>query len=222
MPNTKRFPTRDDERNTFYNQSIEYLITNKVRLNLSAGHEASLDGKRTEWNSVYPKAKNPAVATKPIRERKNELIVEIEKEIREVYADIPASVLTLDDRSTLNIPERDSEPTPRPVILDSPIIKVNSLEGAQMEFICRTDTDSTRASMHKDADGIELVYKIGEPAPTFPAECNRNHISTKAKFVLKLDLSDSGKKMTGFARWKNNTNSEKSGPWSSFSGLVND
>jgi len=219
---TGRFPTKDDERNTFYNTSIPYLITNKVRLNVSADTVTALNDLRTEWNDVYPKAKNPAESTRPLRERKDQLIKEIENTMRSAYGDIPESALTLDDRLTLNLPERDSEPSPRPAITQTPFIKVNSREGAQMEFICRTDSDASRASINPDSDGIELVYKIGDPAPATPSECNRFFISSKAKFNVKLDVSDAGKKMHGFARWKNTSDDNKSGPWTSFSGLVND
>jgi hypothetical protein len=44
--------------------------------------------------------------------------------------------------------------------------------------------------------------------------CPSKEISTKAKFAIQVTAADVGKKVHAYLRWRNNSNPEKSGPWS--------
>lgn len=207
------FPTRDDERNVYYNNAIPYIDANKVRLTVTPASVTNLLSQLANWNTTYPKVKDANLSTKTFRDEKNELVKKIEEMLREVYADIPASLLTEADRNTLNLKKRDLVPTGRAAISITPYIKVNSLNGALIDIICRTDSDSTRASKLKGADGIEMQYSVGGTAPASPADCPKNYFSTKSRFKLQLDVADATKKVHCFFRWKINSDAAKSGPW---------
>ena len=225
MPNRGPFPTKDGDRNTYYNTAIAYIAVpaNKARLGVSDDRVTSAQDLLTQWNTTYPLAKNPATSTKTLIQDKDGLINDIEDALREIYGDIPASVLTTTDRNTLNLKERDAITTPRPVINDAAFSKIKSNEGARMEFILRTDADATRASRHPDSDGAEIVYTIGTTAPASPADCNKTIFTSKAKGTFDLGVENAGKKVFGFVRWKNNSDNTKSGPWSQmFSAVISD
>ncbi|MFI5220032.1 MAG: hypothetical protein ACHQNT_11145 [Bacteroidia bacterium] len=216
------FPTRDNERNDYYNRTIPYVDAEKVRLTVDPARAAAVVASLAAWNTVYPDAKNPAVSTKTLRDQKDDLIVDIENQLRVIYNDIPDSLLNDADRNTLNLPKRDTITTPRPAIRIAPFAKASSLEGGLIEFICRTDSDSSRASVLSEADGVEMVYNVGGTSPVSPSECTKNFFSTKAKFSISIDIAEAGKKLNGFMRWKNNSDPAKSGPWTSISAMVND
>lgn len=197
----------------YYNNAIPYIDTNKVRLTVTPARATSILNRLADWNDVFPKAKNPDLSTKTLRDQKTILVTKIEDELREIFEDIPASLLTEADRNTLNLKKRDLIPTGRAAISITPYIKVNSLNGALIDIICRTDSDSTRASKLKGADGIEMQYSVGGTAPASPADCPKNYFSTKSRFKLQLDVADATKKVHCFFRWKINSDAAKSGPW---------
>jgi len=103
--------------------------------------------------------------------------------------------------------------TARPVIVDSVYGKLDPIGGSKLMVTCRLASDSNRASMHKDADVVEVKYAIGD-APANVDACPNKEISTKAKFAVQLNAADIGKKIHAYLRWRNNSNPEKSGPWS--------
>jgi hypothetical protein len=220
MADDKIFPTTLSGKSEYYNRAIPYCDANKVRLIIDVTKIGDRVTNLTDWNNVYPKSVDDNLTTKTLRDQRDDLIPVIENGMREIYADIPESKLTDADRNTLNLKKRDTVKTPRPKITDVPFMKIRGLEGALMQATCRTASDSTRASMHKDADGIELVYIISGTAPASPNDCTKTVFSSKAKFFIQLDIADAGKKLFGFARWKNNSDNNKIGPYVAVNGMI--
>lgn len=107
---------------------------------------------------------------------------------------------------------RQQPGSPRPAITAEVFAKMEALAGSKIQFICRTNNDSSRASVLKEADGVEVRYIIGTQ-PNNVNECTQKEIFSKARFVLELNPANAGQKIYGFVRWRNNSNIEKSGPW---------
>jgi hypothetical protein len=212
---TTLFPTRDSDFNSKVQIIVPYLNTHKVRLLISAQNITDINALKTIWDDIFPKSQDPAQRTTSVTDDKNTARADIEDLLRSIYDDIPASVLNTDDRNTLNLHERDTNPSPRPAINTSPVAKLSSGPGARMEIICRVETDSSRASIHPDADGVEVAYIVAATPPASPAACNKIILSTKAKFSVQTDIAEAGKKMFAYMRWKNNSSDDKSGPWTS-------
>ncbi len=116
------------------------------------------------------------------------------------------------DRENLGIPVIDTTKTERPKITDTVFFKMVSMPGTQIKFVCRRTTDSTRPSMHPNADTVEIKYKLGS-APTGAADCPNTTTSKKASFILELDGTAAGQKIYAYARWKNDSDNKKSGPF---------
>ena len=107
------FPTTNSDFNTYVNSAVPYvtLAANATRLGVSGAHVTSLGTLLTNWNGVFPLAENPATATTPIIHQRDTARLQLEAELRAVYADIPESALTAEDRSTLNLAAGDTTPT---------------------------------------------------------------------------------------------------------------
>lgn len=225
MPNRGPFPTQDAQRNTYYNQVIAYIqiAANQTRLGIINAVKDALVVLLNSWNDVYPKTQNPDTATKSLRQQKDELILDIEESLRDMYNDIPESALTTGDRNTFNLKERDTVLSARPRITDTAFVKVQGISGAEMQFTLRTNEDSTRASRHADSNGADIVYTIASTPPAGPDECTKNFFTSKAKGSFNVGVDNAGKKVFGFVRWKNTTDNSKSGPWSQmFSAVISD
>ncbi len=117
-------------------------------------------------------------------------------------------------KAGLGLTVPDTKRTSRAKIETRPLVKAEMKGGALLKLQFRVEGDSTRTSMHPDADVVELKYRIGGTEPASPAETNQTDTFSKARYHMQLDMADAGKFFYGFARWKNNTDNSKSGPWS--------
>jgi hypothetical protein len=171
---------------------------------------------QTPYVPAFNKIKNKQSATQNDHVAHDSLKADYEAGIRVFVKQwITGNTKITDSQANeLGVPKRDTILTPRPKINTSPFTKGTSEDGANILYVCRVDADSTRSSRHADADGVELVYIVGTTPPANPAGCNKSVISTKSRFYVQHDIADTGKKVFGYLRWKNVSDSSKSGPWS--------
>jgi len=108
----------------------------------------------------------------------------------------------------------------RPAITTAPEVELKALGGYRLLIVCRTEGDVTRASVHPDANGVELRYKIGKPLPLNFKETNEFLFSTKARITLPEMPEHEGETISIFARWKNLTDDTRSGPWCNIHSVV--
>jgi hypothetical protein len=118
------FPTKDADRNTYFNVVVLYLIANAKRLKISDEDLAQLPLLLSDWNDWYVQAQNDNLRNKQIVANKDAASEELTAMLRRVYGDIPQSVLSIDDRNTLNMEERSTTKTPSPVPVTFPIATV--------------------------------------------------------------------------------------------------
>ena len=209
-----RFPKKDADFNDYINIAIPYITTEAARLGIAAGDITDIGNDLTNWNVVYPNSQNPNVATKTIISDKTDLRGLIETRLRKIYDDIPNSVLISKDRTTLNLPERDTVPTPRGAINDIPFAGAKSTGGGIINNRVRTASDASRASRHELADGVEVKYQIGgDDPPATAADCTNSLISKKAIFKLDAGQANATKRIYLFYRWVNLSNPANNGPW---------
>jgi hypothetical protein len=223
-----RFPTKDADFNTHFGTVVAYLNTHSVRLLITAVVLSALGDLKTLWDDLYPKSTNTDTATKSIKDQKRQVRKDIETLLREIYADIPNSVLITSDRNTLNLKERDTTPTARGKINTVPGVIIQARTGRLIDVECRVTGDSTRPSRHPDSDAIEWrcnVAPLADTAPTTPppgdpttrvpdAPAFRTGIVSKAKFTVQLPPEDAGKMADVQCRWVNITDSSKNSEWS--------
>lgn len=224
------FPDKDADFNDYFGIVYAYLIdpANVTRFLISATNLTNLNTVKTNWDTQYPQSQNTNTATKTIVDNKNILRGDIEELLRDIYGDIPNSVLTTGDRNTLNLHER-TPGSPRPAITTKPNVILNSQSGFSILVENRVIADSTRASKHADCDVVEYKYKVtevasGPPTPPTPGSPSPTPgpaaawigplLSGKARFIIQLANTEGGKLLTITTRWKNTLDDSKSGPWS--------
>jgi hypothetical protein len=234
------FPNPDAEFNDYLQPAVPYLNVNWDRLVPASGGGGvppsppppggTPDPRRAQmmelfarWNIKYPLSQNPNTRTATITDDKDELREDIESLMRGIFADIPQSRLTNADRETLHLPRRDAVPSPRPAMDSAPFTDLKAGDGSTIKFTNRISSDASRASMHPDTDVLEMKWilvAINAPAPSAPEACPNTEISTKAIFSMPFGIANAGKRFYCYMRWRNNTDPQKSSPYSQIMTIV--
>jgi hypothetical protein len=217
---TRRFPAKDIEFNGYIQEAEPYLNANKLRLLISADNITQLTNLKANWDSCYPESQNKTLRTTAIIIHKDESREALKDLLRAIYDDIPESVLTPEDRLTLHLNKRDTVPTRRGMIVQIPFMRVKVQAGSVISFICRKETDFSRASILKGADAVEVVYSIGDTVPASAEACSNTISSTKAIFDLRLSSENAGDNFYCFARWVNHRDASKNGPWTEMMNVI--
>jgi hypothetical protein len=230
----RRIPKKDGDFDQYINNTVAALEEPGPppayqRLGLSVTEKDQWVTYHTDWRTIYPKYTNLATRTASITAQKNT----IKKDFTAFAAVLLTRMgtmptLTQDDREVFNIPARDTTPTKRGKINDTPYATLEPVGVGTVKVRVRMTHDSKRSSMHPLADGIEVRYAIVEQgtkpqgpdpaqpsanAPTTPSEAPFTFTSTKALFELTFDGSASGKRLYAFLRWVNQSAPVNNGFW---------
>ena len=193
------------------NQAVN---ANGVAWGIPAAKVTEADGKFTTYKPYFM-----AVLNKKTRTSQQVTDHQEQRAIWEDYVEgfantylIPNAAISNSTIETLGFNRRSNTNSPRPQIEAEVFAKMEPLASSKMQFICRTDSDSSRASLAKDADSVEVRYAIGTQPANVNA-CTQKEVSTKARFTLELNPDDAGKKIYAYVRWRNSSDPHKSGPW---------
>jgi len=222
MEDKDYIPGADGKFDTFQDDLIKGVSPNLVTWGIPQADFDLLTPLQAAWNTAWGKAKNKKTRNSGDVEAKDEARKKYEKAIRQFVQQwlAPNRKVSNEELIELGLTPRKEGSSERPAIKDAPDVSFSARNGAVIEVKCRIKQDSSRASIHPDADGAELCYKIGEPAPKNEEECTKSIVITKATYLLKLKLAYAGKKIYGYARWVNLSDEKKSGPYSKQAGTV--
>lgn len=209
MPTQKPFPSKEADLNLYFQAAVPYLTVNSTRLLVSAGNKATIGLQLTAWNTIYPQSQNANTRTKSIVENKDIAKENLIKTLRTIFADIPQSALTVEDRNTLNLPAKDGSRTPAAVPTTVPIGQVNTNRRLE-HTILFTNEDGTQAKP-TGVRGCQIWYNIGE-APTDPSQLKFMATDTASPYIYKFSGDDAGKNVYYWLRWENTRG--ETGPWS--------
>lgn len=209
MPSSKPFPSKEADLNVYFQLAIAYLILNGTRLLISAANITALTNLLNSWNDVYPDSQNKNTRTKSIVQNKDIIREKIMDLLRTVYDDIPNSILTVEDRNTLNITKKDYVRSPSPIPVTKPICQVDTSRRLE-HTISHTDEDGTQGKP-AGVRGCQIWYKVGAPAID-PSELSYLTTDTASPFTHQFSGDLAGKNVYYWLRWEN-TRGEV-GPWS--------
>jgi hypothetical protein len=205
------FPTKNIDFNSYILIAIPYLATNAARLGVSTEHNDALAALLLLWTPIFTQCENSALATTASREKRDLYRQQFESILRDVYNDIPASALTIDDRQTLHLPERDTNPTPSEVPNVAPVVTV--IKNIHLQHTLRFQNPDTPDSSAKPAGvaSVEMyVYLVDNnvPPPPFgpnPTGQNFYHLGGTGKFLHTVNFTDGdeGKVAYYVARYRN-------------------
>lgn len=209
MPNSKPFPSKEADLNSYFQIAVPYLLENRIRLLISQSNQDLIELKLEAWNEIFPQSQNSNTKTKTIIQIKDGAKEELMTALRTVYADIPASIWTLEDRNTLNVHERSTTRTPVPVPTTIPIGQVDTSRRLE-HTISFTNEDGSLAKPH-GVRGCQIWFKVGE-APIDPSELNYMATDTASPHIYHFNGELAGKNVFYWLRWENNRG--EVGPWS--------
>ena len=209
MPKYGPFPSKEADLNSYFQIAVPYLLENRIRLLISQANQDLIELKLEAWNEIFPQSQNSNTKTKTIIQIKDGAKEELMTALRAVYADIPASVWTLEDRNTLNMPERSTSKTPAPVPTTVPIGQVNTSRRLE-HTISFTNEDGSLAKPF-GVRGCQIWYKIGTPAVD-PSELSFMFTDTASPHIHQFSGEHVGKNVYYWLRWENTRG--ETGPWS--------
>ncbi|MFI5219481.1 MAG: hypothetical protein ACHQNT_08315 [Bacteroidia bacterium] len=213
---TDYIPRKDAAFFMFQKVLSETCQANLAAWNISAAAFNKLQTARTPYETAYQNKTNPATRTSTDVITHRTQRVSYTRVLRTFVKEQIAgnTLISNSARTGMSLKHIDSKKSRRPIIDASPMVKAITMNGGWISMDVRIATDSSRSSMYPLADAIEVKYIIATVPPVSPGDCTQTFISTKAKFIIKLDVADAGKKIFGYARYKNIRNDNKSGPWS--------
>ena len=232
MANRNRISTGDKDFNNYINGTADYLLlpdsaygTNWERLGLLGAEKDQWIAFRDDWNTTYGivvtnngRGIRDSNATKAKNDAKKAFTSwALDKSMNKLNRIGASPNVINNDRAVFNIKKRDDIPTPRAQITTAPLVDFKGRDGGVVLITCRVQGDSDRASMHPDADVIEMKYILIAPTDKPPGnsdEFPNTATSTRAIFRFKGAVGHPGKRMHAFLRWRNNAEKGKSGPWS--------
>ena len=203
------FPRKESELNTYFQTAVGYSLANAPRLLVSTENQTKMTNQLAVWNDVYPKSQNPNTSTTTMINNKNAAKDGLLETLRAVYADIPESVLTADDRTTLGITERSTTRIPTPVPTTKPIAKIDTSKRLE-HTINFMDEDGSLAKP-EGVRGCQIWVKVGASAKD-PDELRYLATDSKTPYVYHYDGADGGKPAYYWLRWENTRGDV--GPWS--------
>lgn len=209
MPNLGPFPSKEADFNLYVQTAVPYLVTNKARLLVSASNVTDATAQLTAWNAIFPASQNKNTRTKSIVDNKDNAKEAIMVTLRAIFADIPASVLTVEDRNTLNLAERSTSRTPVAVPSTKPIAQVDTSRRLE-HTISFTDEDGS-AGKPSGVRGCQIWFKIGDPAID-PSELSYMATDTASPYTYNFNGENAGKNVYYWLRWENNRG--EVGAWS--------
>jgi hypothetical protein len=158
---------------------------------------------------VYPASQNSNTRTKSIVENKDHAKEAIMVTLRTIYADIPASALTVEDRNTLNLQERSTTRTPVAVPSTKPIGQVDT--SRRLEHTISFTNEDGSAAKPSGVRGCQIWFKIADPAID-PSELSYMATDTATPYTHQFNGEFAGKNVYYWLRWENTRG--EAGPWS--------
>ena len=229
MADKKRVPVKDDEFNTYLTETTTYglgvrsgtVIFNL--LGLTDPEKAIWVGYRDAWLDKFG-----IVKTQKEQGIRNATSIAEKNKVKEDFTDwvtdpefnklnrIGSSPNVIEqDRNVFHIALRDETRTVQTApIAAEMFFSMKPISGGDMRVRCRQDEDSTRASIPDEANALELRWKVGADAPNSVDDCPNKENFTEALFTHNFGAGNTAKKIFAYARWTDNTNKNRSGPWS--------
>lgn len=212
MPNGP-FPNKDALLNQYFGIVFPFLnlAANTTRLGVSVANKTALGLDFTAWNLVYPLSQNPDTATSTVFDNKDIAEHNMKSILRTIYADIPESALTSQDRNTLHLPVHSTTHTASAVPTTKPVGNVDTSKHLEHTISFVDSATPTSRAKPDGVRGCQIWVKIGSPV-TDPKELTYLATDTKSPYVNHFDGADANKTAYYWLRWEN-TRGEV-GPWS--------
>ncbi len=200
----------------FIQNLVDLVIANAVAWGILPAKVTELTDARDVYVPLFQAISNPKNRTSAQVDAHKTGRKVFQKYIRAFVKEnlINNSLIPHDKKIEMGLNPGSGTHSARPAITTAPVVDLRALGGFRVQAVCRVLSDDNRPSIQQDADGVEFRYLITTASP--PANykaATETFFSTKARFITAIDPADVGKTIYLFARWKNNSDDKKSGPW---------
>ena len=205
------FPTKEASLSLYFQVAVAYLILNFLRLLVTPANKTLLTDEYALWVVDYPLATTASTSTQTNVATKDKDEMKMKIILRNIYGDIPESVLTQTDRDTLNIPVQGGPHPQVPMPTSTPIGQANG--GARLHHVITlADSISGKHAHPHGTSGAEIWQKIGGATPVSASELTYVGSTSSAVFVINFPGTDAGLNVYYWMRWVNSRNEK--GNWS--------
>jgi hypothetical protein len=245
MPKNKIFRSKDTEFNDDLVIEVPYLNTNQTRLGISTPNLSILNTLFTNpsvplnqlgWKEIWLLHSAKSTRTPDVNTELHIRRHQMEVHLRLMFGDIPKSVLTTTDRSTLRLPLRDATPTKIQVVQHAPNGDIESMR--HLAHVLRI-TDPANPHTQEMPNGnkveVQIAYEDSKataaartavPAPVPPAAAPAERVWTTAehspatRFLFSVHFTEAqeGKKAKYRLRYQNERGDK--GDWSAEFGAM--
>ena len=206
-------PAKDAKFHEWQNDIKAQVTTNAVAWGIDSGAVTALGTRNGTYNTKYAAISNKNTSTKQQRAAHRAERKDYEKYMRKFVKEhlLYNSAITYDEKVAMGLISTDD--SGRQKIETAPNVVMKAKPGLRVLTEARVDADSSRPSMHPDADVLEVRGQLGGTQPVLWSDVPNVVQETKARFTTELPPDSGGKTLYCFYRWRNLTDDKKSGPW---------
>ncbi|MDR2481797.1 MAG: hypothetical protein LBD07_05875 [Spirochaetaceae bacterium] len=207
-------PTRDADFGGWLTNLTGYAfkkVNDKVWEHIPVDKITQLKSHETAWLAAFAKIAGPHTSVDT--EEKNDARKAAEAFVRPfVQQYLKFDPVTDEDRTAMNIPNRDTTATPigKPVTR-AQIVSIKASGGFRIELILQDESAPGSHAVPYGMNGALLNYTVGAEKIADYDALKETRLMTRAHFTLELGPADEGKFLSCAARWQNERG--ELGPW---------
>ena len=204
------FPENESLLNIYFQVVVVYIGLNFARLLITLPNKKLLDDAYALWVVDYPLAVTKTTSTTTAVALKDKDEAKMKTILRNIFGDIPDSILTQTDRDTLNIPIMGGAHPHIPMVKSTPNGRPNT--SARLHHVLSIlDSASGKYAQPHGVSACEVWQKKGGDAPVDASELS--YIGSTASGVFATDFAgeDAGLMVYYWLRWVNSRNEK--GNW---------
>ena len=203
-------PRSDGMFNGWANHLVTSVNDNAAAWNIPADVVNALLTLQAAWNSAYAVGGKGVRSTRSSKQT-NKKTTARKKFVKAIRLFVKMwiaynSAVSDADRTALQVAIHGGKRTPEKTPDTVPLVDIESLKGAILEFFFRVAANEEGVSHRgkpRHTMGMKIYYKVGDPAPTGVDDCYHSVTATRTPYRLILKQSDAGKKLYCYCCWVN-------------------
>ncbi len=214
-------PRSNSAFNNFQQIMVKAVVANVSDWGIVAGDAAELSDASVKYGNRYKIISNKQGCTTAQRTAHNTFRKVYEKQIRNFVNRHLRDNNSISHSQLLGmgIKVKGKKRGSRSAITDSINLHLVASDGCRVKFYCRQPHHDGAASLHPEADAVEIRYAL-ENKPVSWKDCPHVMTSKKAHVFLELDQAMLAKNIYAYARWVNLSNDKLSGPYSTMAWVM--
>jgi hypothetical protein len=222
---TNFIPGSDAAFHSWQGNLMSKVVTGAAAWSIPPATVTALQTLKTQWETAYAIAENPATRTKLAVKAKQDARTAYETALRSLVKSYLAynPLVSDTDRESLEIPVHKTTRTPVPPPTDLVEFLLKQMAGSRVEVTFFPVSVNSTAKEHHEAKpygvrGAELAWAILPDPPKSYADLTHSAFDTRSPYTFQFDIPDAGKTLYVCARWENTTGQK--GPWSGIKSVI--